>query len=313
MNFVKPISTILLLASVVGSAAPLVQAKRNDIGAAQLMYMNPKEAMKYVEGLSLHEQAYLRRALVDQYGMEVNRLWHPTNTTDLMTLLAQVGPIVHKKAKWFNIGMVGALGTAGTFALGAGGWINAVANHWGRNQHTASTLRAGALVELGLGALCLLMMAEPINRLEASSYNPFNHLPKVDVASMSFFGLRGLRQTIAKELSQELNDGMWCNNRIFGPRATRALEIEKAYSRKQLQIAAVSGAVVLGALLVYLAVSSVRKNAKAKAATIGAGVAGGITGLLSLSPLATPFVNEKLKRLQSKYRESLAQVRSAGK
>ena len=117
-----------------------------------------------------------------------------------------------------------------------------------------------------------------IGMFQVGGYRPAT---LVDFAIPSEFGLR---QTIAKELSQELGNGRWVNNRIFGQRATQALAIEKAYSKKQLQIAAISGAVVLAAMLVYLAASAVRKNSKAAIATIGTGVLGGIAGLLSLSP-----------------------------
>ena len=316
MNFVKPISSLLLLASVVGSAITPLQAKtRADYGMNQLEFViesDLESALKLAEKLPIEEQLRLLEMLVKQYSSEVNRWWHWTSPKKLMTVLAKVGKGLHKQELREGL-ILTSLSTLFFATLaGVSAYTGMAALNQGRTPTNDTAQKVGMLLCVGSSYMTLFsILGFGAILIRDWAGNAFHKMPDLDVNSLSFLKLRDLRQNIAKEFTDGLKRKWLYGHRMYADRCSLGLAAEKAYSRKQLQIAAISGAVVLGALLVYLAVSSVRKNTKAKAATIGAGVLGGIAGLLSLSPLATPFVNEKLKRLQSKYREARAQVRAA--
>ncbi len=294
MNCVKATSSLLLIASVLGTTAPL----RADFGTELLPHMyvgNQAATIEHAHKLPLREKRALREAIVMQNVDEVARLLplHNVNPKDLMKFLEHVATDVQKAERWRGIGQQTLLGLA-TFGMFIGACTT---------ERETSSKFGWVTVALSAGSglrLAMLLAKEGL-------FNGFRKLPVIDVESKGFLELRGMRQTIAKDLKDEL-ENLFINNRKFVDRAALALRIEKAYSKKQLTVAAIGGAVVLAAAVLYLAATVIRRNTKA--ATIGAGILGGLASLLSLSSIATPIINERLKRLQSDYRKSLAQVRA---
>ncbi len=301
MNRAKSTSSLLLLATMLGAVAPL----RADYGTELLPHMyvgSPATTIEHAHKLPLSEKLALRQAIVERNAAEVARLLplHEVNPRDLMKFLEHVATDVRKGERWKAVGRQAGLGL---FTLVA--FIGAAASN---DRRTSAAFGSFIMPLLAVGGLNLggLFAKEGL-------FNGLRKLPKQNVENMNFLELRGYRQTIANDLVAELGHWFLVNNRKFVDRAALALQVEAAYSKKQLMVGAIAGAVVLAAAVLYLAASAVRRNTQAKAATIGAGVLGGLAGLLSLSPFASPMINERLKRLQSKYSESLAQVNGAGK
>ena len=326
MNRVKATSSLLLFASILVATAPLHAKQTRDYGTELLPHMfgsNSASTLNHAHKLPLREQWELRDALLEQYGTAVNKLlpFHSVNPEDSMLFLTHVGKDIKNSelARGILSSVLFGLGAVSTGLFGlasmpqprrgsTGSWEEAD----GKSSSPRTTSGGvGSASRNWFTATAVLSVLSGINLVGILSrqgiLNGLRKLPAMDVASKSFFELRGLRQGIATELAKALKSPL-INNRLFIDRATLALSIEKAYNKKQLQIAAIGGAVVLATALLYLAVSTIRRNTKAKVATIGAGALGGLAALLSLSPFATPVIDERLKRLQAQYQQSLTQV-----
>ncbi len=292
MNLVKTTSSLLLLASILGMAAPL-HANNN---AMQLPYMyadTPASIIEQANKIPWHQKIAMQKTMVELYGKEVEKLLpiHKVHPQKLMELLGHVGENTRKVDR-IALGFLQAI--LGVITIGMG------------YATLKSTVRSD---RVAFGSLSCLSMV-PFGICLAGflrNMAPLDNLPKMDIANQGILGLRAIRQTIAKDLADDTK-GFFINNLKLLKHATVALSVEKAYSKKQLQIAAIGSAVLLSAAVLFLAVAAIRHNTKAAAATLGAGALGGLAGLLSLSPFATPVINERLKRLQSEYRNSRQQV-----
>ena len=297
MNNLKPISTLLLIATMVGVSAPHLHAEGTATGNQALVYLlatDPAAATAQAQELSHSKKYPFRTALVGQQHIEANRLfWHSVHPKDLLTLQSEISTTMHKTERWRSIGLTsaGALLTA----------ITAFKTRKGVKASKGKQAGSYFILTYILGAFSVVSLANLIHNESGDLTKIF---PKGDVSSLSFQHLRDLRLMIAKQLTQTFTG----NNRFFIQAAALGLTVEEAYNKKLMQIGAIGGAVALAAIVLFLAASAVRKNTKAAAATIGAGALGGLAGLLSLSPLATPVINERLKRLQTQYRASLGQV-----
>ena len=313
MNCIKPISTLLLVATFACVSAPHMHAQTpSNSDAQQLMYMyaqDPEAAIKHVKQMWSSQKQIVRDTLIDQYATEVDRLGlHSVHPKDLMMLLSEISPSILKTERWRFLGVTSV---SALMAILCDNYflpkIHAARTQNPNNYDYSFASKAlWGCFGLSGGLAIVSITALLTNEVGSHIYE----LPKADVSSLGFLQLRDLRRRIAKELVGQ-NNNWFVNNRLFVQRATLGLAIEKAYSKKQLQAAAIGGAVLLGAALLYMAVSSVRRNTKAAAVTIGAGALGGLAALLSLSPLATPVINERLKRLENDYQAYRREVRAS--
>ena len=314
MNSVKSISSLLAVATILGSINPNLHA---DSSAEILPYLyagNPASTVEYSKKLTLGRQQELRDSLIALYGTEVQRLLplHAVHPKDISSFLAQIAPNIRKKDRRHHLMRLFGLGIATLSTLTC-----AVATT-GENSKFFGNLTTGML---GISSLSVARLLNKEGFLSG-----YRKLPVTATQSLGFMQARGLRKALATELGEELHGLLldpefgWrlpklfaTNNNKVEQLANLAASLEAGYSRKQLMIAAAGGAVLLGAITLYALISSVRSNTKAATAALGAGALGGVLSVLQGAPFLSPIVSSKLNYWQSEYRNELAKVSAATK
>ncbi len=100
--------------------------------------------------------------------------------------------------------------------------------------------------------------------------------------------------------------------------ATAALSLERDIARNEkiriaLVVLATIAVVAVSATALYKLVGAISNKVSGRSYALGASATAGVLGLLQASPLITPVLSERLKRLQTQYRNLRAQLHPANK